>query len=38
MDEYLEKATEFGKGIRILQQDGWEMLISLSYLQIIEYQ
>lgn len=28
MDEYLEKATEFGKGIRILQQDGWEMLIS----------
>ena len=29
MDEYLEKATEFGQGIRILQQDGWEMLISL---------
>ena len=28
MDEYLEKATEFGEGIRILQQDGWEMLIS----------
>ncbi len=28
MDEHLEKATEFGKGIRILQQDGWEMLIS----------
>ena len=28
MDEYLEKATEFGRGIRILQQDGWEMLIS----------
>lgn len=28
MDEYLEKASEFGKGIRILQQDGWEMLIS----------
>lgn len=28
MDEYLEKATEFGSGIRILQQDGWEMLIS----------
>ena len=28
IDEYLEKATEFGKGIRILQQDGWEMLIS----------
>lgn len=28
MDEYLEKATEFGQGIRILQQDGWEMLIS----------
>lgn len=28
MDEYLEKATEFGTGIRILQQDGWEMLIS----------
>ena len=28
MDEYLEKATEFGKGIRLLQQDGWEMLIS----------
>ena len=28
MDEYLEKATEFGEGIRILKQDGWEMLIS----------
>lgn len=28
MDEYLEKATEFGRGIRILQQDGWEMMIS----------
>lgn len=28
MDEYLEKASEFGKGIRILQQDGWEMIIS----------
>lgn len=28
MDEYLEKATEFGQGIRILKQDGWEMLIS----------
>lgn len=28
MDEYLNKATEFGEGIRILQQDGWEMLIS----------
>ena len=28
MDEYLEKATKFGQGIRILQQDGWEMLIS----------
>lgn len=28
MDEYLEKACEFGWGIRILQQDGWEMLIS----------
>ena len=28
MDEYLDKATEFGQGIRILQQDGWEMLIS----------
>lgn len=28
MDEYLEKAIEFGRGIRILQQDGWEMLIS----------
>ena len=28
MDEHLQKATEFGKGIRILQQDGWEMLIS----------
>lgn len=28
MDEYLDKATEFGEGIRILQQDGWEMLIS----------
>ena len=28
IDEYLEKATEFGQGIRILQQDGWEMLIS----------
>ena len=28
MDEHLQKATEVGKGIRILQQDGWEMLIS----------
>ena len=28
MDEYLDKATEFGDGIRILQQDGWEMLVS----------
>ncbi|MPM13306.1 hypothetical protein SDC9_59662 [bioreactor metagenome] len=28
MDEYLDKACEFGWGIRILQQDGWEMLVS----------
>jgi N-glycosylase/DNA lyase len=28
MDKYLDKATEFGHGIRILQQDEWEMLIS----------
>ncbi|MBZ6006428.1 MULTISPECIES: DNA-3-methyladenine glycosylase family protein [Paraclostridium] len=28
MDEYLEKATKFGWGIRILRQDPWEMLIS----------
>ena len=28
MDEYLYKASDFGWGIRILQQDGWEMLIS----------
>lgn len=28
MDEHLEKAIEFGEGIRILKQDGWEMLIS----------
>ena len=28
MDEYLDKACDFGWGIRILQQDGWEMLIS----------
>lgn len=27
-DENLNKAVEFGKGIRILKQDGWEMLIS----------
>lgn len=27
-DENLEKAVDFGWGIRILQQDGWEMLIS----------
>ncbi len=27
-DEYLYNASEFGKGIRILQQDPWEMLIS----------
>lgn len=27
-DENLKKAVEFGWGIRILQQDGWEMLIS----------
>ncbi|MEG1311954.1 MAG: DNA glycosylase [Romboutsia sp.] len=28
MDEYLDKASDFGWGIRILRQDGWEMLIS----------
>ena len=28
MDEHLDKASDFGWGIRILQQDGWEMLIS----------
>lgn len=28
MDENLKKAVEFGPGIRILKQDGWEMLIS----------
>ena len=28
MDEYLDKAADFGWGIRILEQDGWEMLIS----------
>ncbi|WP_029231275.1 DNA-3-methyladenine glycosylase family protein [Butyrivibrio sp. VCB2006] len=27
-DEYLYNASEFGQGIRILQQDPWEMLIS----------
>ncbi len=27
-DEYLKKAISFGKGIRILNQDPWEMLIS----------
>src|SRR3712207_333362 len=27
-DENLEAATNFGQGIRILQQDAWEMLIS----------
>nr|WP_314277670.1 DNA glycosylase [uncultured Peptostreptococcus sp.] len=27
-DENLKKAVEFGPGIRILKQDGWEMLIS----------
>ena len=27
-DDNLLKATEFGHGIRLLQQDGWEMLIS----------
>lgn len=27
-DEYMAKAVEFGKGIRILRQDPWEMLIS----------
>jgi N-glycosylase/DNA lyase len=27
-DEYLYNASEYGKGIRILQQDPWEMLIS----------
>ena len=27
-DEVLAKATEFGKGIRILKQDEWEILIS----------
>ena len=28
MDKYLNKATDFGHGIRILQQDEWETLIS----------
>lgn len=28
MDKHLEKATEFGWGIRILRQDPWEMIIS----------
>ncbi len=28
LDENLKKAVEFGPGIRILKQDGWEMLIS----------
>lgn len=28
MDEYLDKAADFGWGIRILRQEGWEMLIS----------
>ena len=28
MDEYLNKATEFGEGIRILRQESWEMIIS----------
>ena len=28
MDEYLEKATEFGWGIRLFRQDPWEMIIS----------
>lgn len=27
-DEHLKKAVEYGWGIRILKQDGWEMLIS----------
>ena len=27
-DEYLYNASEYGKGIRILRQDPWEMLIS----------
>lgn len=27
-DEYMKKAISFGKGIRILRQDPWEMLIS----------
>lgn len=27
-DEYMTKAVKFGKGIRILKQDPWEMLIS----------
>lgn len=27
-DEYMQKAVAFGKGIRILRQDPWEMLIS----------
>ena len=27
MDEHLEKATEFGWGIRILRQDPWEMIM-----------
>ena len=38
MDEYLDKATEFGQGIRILRQDGHEQGIALHlcrYLLII---
>ena len=27
-DEYLDKAVDFGWGVRILRQDSWEMLIS----------
>lgn len=27
-DEYLKKAVQYGKGIRILKQDTWEMIIS----------
>jgi len=28
VDEFMQKATEFGKGIRILRQDSWEALCS----------
>jgi N-glycosylase/DNA lyase len=37
-DDYLKKCAEFGRGIRILRQDRWEVLCSLLYPSATIYQ